>query len=69
MKEILERVLTWTQERQEDAARVLTEMDKHDSSTLRLNAEQAAEVRRRLASSSRNTISAEDVFKGFRERR
>ena len=42
------------------------EMEKHDSSMLRLDAEQAAEVRRRLANPSRDTIPAEDVFKRFR---
>jgi hypothetical protein len=53
-------------ERQEDAARVLREMEEQDSSTLRLNAEQAAEVRRRLANPSPHTILAEEVFKRFR---
>jgi hypothetical protein len=66
MKEILDRVLTWPPERQEDVARVLTEMEKHDSSTLRLSAEQVAEVRRRLANPSPDTVPAEEVFKRFR---
>jgi hypothetical protein len=66
LKEILDRVLTWPPERQEDAVRVLTEMEEQDSSTLRLSAEQAAEVRRRLANPSSHTIPAEEVFKRFR---
>jgi hypothetical protein len=66
VKEILDRVLTWPTERQEDAARVLREMEQQDSSKLRLSTEQAAEVRRRLANPSPQTIPAEEVFKRFR---
>jgi hypothetical protein len=66
LKEILERVLTWPPERQEDVARVLKEMEDQDESTLRLSADQAAEVRRRLANPSSERIPAEDVFNRFR---
>ncbi len=66
VKEILDRVLTWPSERQEDAARMLSEMEKQDHSSLRLTDEQAAEVRRRLANPSEETISAEEVFKRYR---
>jgi hypothetical protein len=66
LKEILDRVLTWPRERQEDAARVLREMELQDGSTLRLSTEQVAEVRRRLANPSPDTIPADEVFKRFR---
>ena len=46
---VFERVRTWPEKRQEDAARVLLEMEEQDKSTLRLTDEQVAEVRRRLA--------------------
>lgn len=47
VKEILDRVLTWPPERQEDAARVLTDMERQDASPYRLTNEQVEEIRRR----------------------
>jgi hypothetical protein len=41
-------------------------MEAQDNSALRLTDEQAAEVRRRLANPSLQTIPAEEVFKRFR---
>jgi len=67
VKEILERVLTWPPERQEDAVRVLREMEQQHSSSLRLSAEQVAVVRQRLADPSPHTVPAEDVFRRFRK--
>jgi hypothetical protein len=49
VKEILDRVLTWPTKRQEDAARVLTEMEEQDASPYHLTDEQAEEVGRRRA--------------------
>jgi len=66
VKEILDRVLTWPPKRQEDAARMLTEMEEQDHSDLRLTDEQAAEVRHRLAEPSKQRVSAEEVFRRFR---
>lgn len=66
VKEILDRVLSWPPERQERAARVLTEMETQDESHLRLTDEQVAEIKRRLADPNPKTIPAEEVFRRFR---
>jgi hypothetical protein len=47
VKEILDRVLTWPPERQEDVARILNAMEEQDASPHRLSDEQVEEVRRR----------------------
>jgi hypothetical protein len=62
---VLDRVRTWPAERQEDAARVLLEMEAQDSSAYQLTDEQLAEVRRRRAQESPKRIPAEEVFKRF----
>ena len=49
VKEILDRVLTWPPKRQEDAARVLTEMEEQDANSSHLSDEQVEEVKRRRA--------------------
>jgi hypothetical protein len=66
VKAVLDRVLTWPPERQADVAHVVEIMEEQDKSDLRLSDEQAAEVRRRLANPSRQTIPAEEVFKRYR---
>jgi hypothetical protein len=47
VKEIIERVLTWPPDRQEDAARMLREMEVQDTGSYRLTDEQVKEVDRR----------------------
>jgi hypothetical protein len=47
LKQILDRVLTWPPERQQDAARVLTTMEEQDTAPYRSSDEQVREVERR----------------------
>jgi hypothetical protein len=68
VKEILDRVLTWSPQRQEDAARLLSEMEKQDYSNLRLTEEQAAEVRRRLAERNAKTHTLAEFNERLRRR-
>jgi hypothetical protein len=47
VKEILDRVLTWPPERQEHAARMLSDMEEQEASPYQLTDEQVEEVERR----------------------
>ena len=66
VKEVLDRVLTWPPERQEDAVEILTFMETQSISGLRLTDEQLAEVRRRRANPSSHKIPFEEVFRRLR---
>jgi hypothetical protein len=69
VREILDRVLSWPTERQEQAARVLAEMEAQDESHLTLTDEQVAEVRRRLADPNPKFVTLEEVRERFARRR
>ena len=69
VKEILDRVLTWPPKRQEDAARVLSEMEAQDTSPHHLTDEQLEEVRRRLADPNPKFLTLEEVRERFARRR
>jgi RAB protein geranylgeranyltransferase component A len=58
VKAVLDRVLTWRSERQEDAAKLLMLMESQDESVYRLADEQVEEVRRRMADPNRKLVSA-----------
>jgi hypothetical protein len=64
VKAILDRVLTWPSERQEDAAKVLMLMEASDESSYRLTDEQVAEVGRRLADPNPRRLTLDE----FKER-
>jgi hypothetical protein len=69
VKEILDRVLSWSLERQADVAHVVELMEEQNNSDLQLSNEQAAEVRARLENPISDTIPAEEVFKRLRSQR
>lgn len=65
IKAVLDRVLDWPLERQEDAAEMLASLEAQDRNPLRLSADQAAEVRRRLDDPEAG-IPVDEVFERFR---
>jgi hypothetical protein len=69
IKAVLDRVLTWPAERQEEAVRVLAEMEAQDRSNLQLSEEQIAEVERRLAEPDPKFLTLEEVRARFAHRR
>jgi hypothetical protein len=64
VKAVLDRVLTWPSERQEDAAKMLMLMESSDESSYRLTDEQVEEVRRRRADPNAPKLTLEE----FKER-
>ena len=61
VKSILDRVLTWPQDRQQEAAEMLTLMEEQDEAQLRLTDEQVEEVKRRLADPNPKFLTLEEV--------
>ena len=68
VKTILDRVLTWPPERQQDAAEMLTLMEEQAAATLGLTDEQVAEVERRLADPNPKFLTLEEVRERFARR-
>ena len=67
VKQILDRVLTWPPERQEHAARMLSEMELQDRSPYGLTDEQVKEVeqRRTAFAEGRERYATEDEIAAF----
>ena len=57
VKQILERVLTWPPERQDDIAEILMSIEAQDRSGYHLTDEQVAELRRRRAEKNPKTLT------------
>jgi len=68
IREILERVLTWPPSRQEEAVRLLTELEEWGTSEYRLTDKQVAEVERRLADPNPKFLTREEVREKFARR-
>jgi len=69
LKEVLERVETWPEDRQQDAAHVLIEMEYQDAYPIGLTDAQAKEVERRLAKPNKKFVTLEEARKQFASRR
>jgi hypothetical protein len=65
VNEVLDRVHSWPEERREEAARILLEMEAQDASPYRLSDEQLAEVQRRRAKQDPKLIPLADARKRF----
>lgn len=68
VKEILDRVLTWSPTRQPDIAHVVELMEEQDKSDVQLTDEQATEVRRRLAEVNPKTLTLAEFNERLRRR-
>jgi hypothetical protein len=60
VKAVLDRVLTWPPERQEDAAKVLSLMEAQDYNAYRLTDAQVEEVRRRRADKNAKRLTLDE---------
>ncbi len=60
VKEVLDRVLTWPAERQEDAAKVLLMMEQQDYNAYRLTDARVEEVRRRRADKNAKRLTLDE---------
>ena len=68
VKAVLDRVLTWPPERQEDAAKMLILMDSQDESVYRLTDEQVEEVRRRRSDPNARRLTLEEFTHRLKQR-
>jgi hypothetical protein len=59
IRAVLERVLTWPPERQQEAAEILTATEVQDRSRSRLRDEQTAQLQRRLLDGSPETVPSD----------
>jgi hypothetical protein len=59
-------VQNWPLERQEDAAKILTEMEAQNASPYHLSDEQVEEVRRRLADPDRKLLTLDETNERMR---
>ncbi|SDR61611.1 hypothetical protein SAMN05444161_0054 [Rhizobiales bacterium GAS191] len=69
LKAIIERVESWPEDRQEDAARLLLAMEEQDASSYRLTDEQVEEVERRRAKLYPKFHTLEETRQRFARRR
>jgi hypothetical protein len=69
LKEVLERVETWPEERQDVAANLLIEMEQQDAYSDGLSDSQLREVERRLAKPNKKFVTLAEARKRLALRR
>ena len=69
VKAVLDRVLTWPPERQEQVVRLLSEIEQQDAASLTLTDDQLAEVERRLTDPNPRFLTLTEVRERFARRR
>ena len=70
VKEVIERVLTWPPERQEDAAQMLLALEAHEGEFYHPDDDEWAAIQQGLAQAKRGeTVSADEVARLFGPRR
>ena len=57
LKEVLERVQTWPEDRQDDAANLLIEMEQQDAHSIVLSDFQVQQVQRRLSKPNKKFVT------------
>jgi hypothetical protein len=65
LKDVLERVETWPADRQEDAARVLIEMEEQDARLVSISDSQLEEVKHRRLAPHRRFLTIEQAKNQF----
>jgi hypothetical protein len=68
VRKVLDRVLSWPPGRQADLAHIVEIMEEQDNSSLRLTAEQAEEVSRRLADPNPKTMTLAEFNERMKRR-
>lgn len=70
VKEVIERVLTWPPERQEDAAQMLLALEAHEGEFYHPDDDEWAAIQQGLDQAKRGeTVSADEIAKLFGPRR
>ena len=70
VKEVIERVLTWPQKRQEDAAQMLLALEAHEGEFYHPDDDEWAAIQQGLDQAKRGeTVSADEIAKLFGPRR
>ncbi len=68
LKQLIERIENWPEDRQEEATRILLAMEDGASDRYQLSDEQVAEVKRRLADPNPKFLTLEEVRARFAQR-